>query len=125
MFETGFDKNKNLLRVVFSGHVDGEEAKQCTEQMALLFSETKRGFRLLTDLTGLERMDGACVPFIRKSMDLCNKYGVRTVIRVIPDPHKDIGFNILSLFHYRHEIQIVTCETLAEAMKALAGEGGA
>jgi hypothetical protein len=40
---------------------------------------------------------------------------------VIPDPRKDIGFNILSLFHYRHDIHIVTCETLEEAKRALAG----
>ena len=123
MFETGFDKTKNLLRVRFCGHVDADEAKQCTEQMALLLSDATPGFRLLTDLTGLESMDTACVPFIRRAMDLCNKHGVSTVIRVIPDPHKDIGFNILSLFHYGHEIHIVTCENLAAAMQALAGEG--
>jgi anti-anti-sigma regulatory factor len=125
MFETGFDKTKDLLRVAFAGHVDREEAKQCTEQMALLLPDTKPGFRLLTDLTSLETMDTACAPFIRKSMDLCNEHGVRTVIRVIPDPHKDIGFNILSLFHYRQEIHIVTCETMAEATKVLENERGA
>lgn len=125
MFETGFDKTKNLLHVAFSGHVDREEAKQCTEEMALLFSDTKPGFRLLTDLTNLETMDIACVPFIKKVMDLSNKNGVRTVIRVIPDPHKDIGFNILSLFHYRREIHIVTCESMAEATKVLENESGA
>jgi len=54
-------------------------------------------------------------------MDLLNKQGVSTVVRVIPDPRKDIGFNILSLFHYRPDVQIVTCETLEEAMKVLAG----
>jgi hypothetical protein len=43
------------------------------------------------------------------------------VVRVIPDPQKDIGLNILSLFHYRRRVRIVTCKTLAEAMKALAG----
>jgi hypothetical protein len=43
------------------------------------------------------------------------------VVRVIPDPHKDIGLNILSLFHYRRGVRIVTCETLEEAMRALVG----
>jgi len=47
--------------------------------------------------------------------------GVELVVRVIPDPHKDIGFNILSLFHYRRRVRIVTCPTLEEAMKALEG----
>jgi hypothetical protein len=120
MIEVGFDKTRNLLRIAFSGHVDAEEAKRSNDQMTALFSATKPGFRLLTDLTGLETMDRACVPFIRESMDLLNKHGVGNVVRVIPDPHKDIGFNILSLFHYRHDIRIATCKTLEEAMKALA-----
>jgi hypothetical protein len=54
-------------------------------------------------------------------MDLCNKHGIEMVVRVIPDPQKDIGLNILSLFHYRRRVRIVTCKTLAEAMRALAG----
>ena len=35
------------------------------------------------------------------------------------DPRKDIGLNILSLFHYGRGVQIVSCETLEEAMEAL------
>ena len=37
--------------------------------------------------------------------------------RVMPDPHKDIGLNILSQFHYGPEIQIATFETLADALQ--------
>lgn len=121
MFETAFDKAKNLLRINFWGHVTADEAKQGTDQLVGFLAETKAGFRLLTDLTGLETMDRACVPFITNSMDLFSKKGVAMVVRVIPDPHKDIGFTILSLFHYRHDIQIVTCHTLEEAMRALDG----
>jgi hypothetical protein len=123
MFETGLDKTRNLLQISFSGHVDADEAKRCTDQVALLLTEVKQGFRLLTDMTGLESMEAACVPFIRSSMDMCNKQGVAVIARVIPDPHKDIGFSILSLFHYRHNLRIVTCETLEEAMKALENWG--
>jgi hypothetical protein len=53
-------------------------------------------------------------------MDLLNKRSVSKVVRVIPDPQKDIGLNILSLFHYRRGLPIVTCETMDEAMAALA-----
>jgi anti-anti-sigma regulatory factor len=120
MFETGFDKSKNLMHVGFSGHVTADEAKKCTEELAILVAETKPGFRLLTDMTGLEKMDTACIPFIRESMDLFNKHGVGTVVRIIPNPHKDIGFSILSLFHYRHDLHIITCKTLEEATKVLA-----
>jgi anti-anti-sigma regulatory factor len=121
MFETAFDKPNNLLRMTFSGHVTADEAKQGTDELADHLVETESGFRLLTDLTGLEAMDTECVPYIRSSMDILNKKGVAMVVRVIPDPQKDIGFKILSLFHYGHDVQIVTCESLEEAMRALAG----
>jgi hypothetical protein len=41
------------------------------------------------------------------------------VVRVIPDPHKDIGLNILSQFHYGPQIKLATFESLAEALSAL------
>jgi len=41
------------------------------------------------------------------------------VVRVIPDPHKDIGLNILSQFHYGPQIKLATFESLAEAFSAL------
>jgi hypothetical protein len=66
-------------------------------------------------------MDLTCVPYIKRMMDVCNKKGVELVVRVIPDPQKDIGLNILSLFHYRRRVRIVTCQTLAEAKKVLEG----
>ena len=64
----------------------------------------------------------AFVPFNpQRIMSLClNKKGIEMVVRVIPDPRKDIGLNILSLFHYRRGLRILTYETLDEAMKALA-----
>ena len=119
MFEAEFDKSKNLLRIAYTGRIEAIEVKKCLEQLQSLAPELTSGFRLLTDLTALETMDTAAVPYIRQMMDLCNQTGVALVVRVIPDPHKDIGLNILSLFHYRHDLRIVTCETLAEAMEVL------
>jgi hypothetical protein len=40
-------------------------------------------------------------------------------VRVIPDPTKDIGFNILARFHYRRNPRITNCETMMEAAKLL------
>jgi hypothetical protein len=60
------------------------------------------------------------VPYIERMMDLFNKKGVEMVVRVIPDPYKDIGLNIMSLFHYPRRVHIVTCETLEEAREVLA-----
>jgi hypothetical protein len=64
-------------------------------------------------------MDLDCVPPLEGLMDLCRQAGVAMVVRVIPDPHKDIGFNILSVFHYPRRVKIVTCETMEEAQSAL------
>jgi len=92
---------------------------RCEERVRSLLVELEPGFRLLSDLTELESMDIECLPSIKRTMDLCNKTGVHTVIRVIPDPKKDIGLNILSLFHYERRVHIVTCETLKEAKASL------
>ena len=119
MVKAEADKAKNLLRITYGQHVGPEETKRCAEAVQLLVGDLQPGFRLLTDLSGLEAMDLACVPHIKKMMDLCNKKGVDTVVRVIPDPHKDIGFNIMSLFHYRRRVRIVTCEKLEEAIRVL------
>ena len=121
MFQVGVDESKNLLKITYAQHVGAEDTKRVEEQIPPLLSGVRPGFRLLTDLSGLDSMDLACVPYIKRMMDLCNKKGVEVVVRVIPDPHKDIGLSILSLFHYRRRVRIVTCATLEEAMKALEG----
>ena len=57
-----------------------------------------------------------------KIMDALAEKGVASVSRVIPDPHKDIGLNILSQFHYGPEIKIATFETLADALQSMAAQ---
>jgi hypothetical protein len=121
MFETQLDKSTNLLRIAYSGRVSVDETKLAADQLQLLLPDLKPGFRLLADLTALEVMDVGSVPYLRLMMDLCNKGGVKTIVRVIPDPRKDIGLNILSLFHYGQNVQITTCQTLQEALQILAG----
>ena len=67
-------------------------------------------------------MDVACAPHIEKAMDLCNEKGASIVVRVIPDPTRDIGLQIMSVFHYDGRVRIVTCTTLAEAEEILRTE---
>jgi hypothetical protein len=55
-------------------------------------------------------------------MDALAEKGVASVTRVMPDPHKDIGFNILSQFHYGPEVQIETFQTLADALQNIAAK---
>jgi anti-anti-sigma regulatory factor len=120
MYFITIDEGTNLLTIRFTGQVDAEQAQRGVTDCEIATKKLRPGFRLLTDLSGLEQMDLACVPHIKRVMDLCDKAGVELVVRVIPDPHKDIGFNILSLFHYAKRVRIVTCETLEEAKKILA-----
>jgi anti-anti-sigma regulatory factor len=121
MTATRIDKISNVLKLSFTGEVKVVEARQALQEIERLVAELQPGFRLLTDLTGLNLMEQDCVPEISRTMDLMNQKGVSLVVRVIPDPHKDIGFNIMSLFHYRHGLRIVTCDTMEQAEKVLAG----
>ncbi len=120
MFHAKASKRKNLLHVRYSGRVSPKDTQNYAAELPAALDKLEAGFRLLTDMSALKEMDIACVPHIKAMMDLCNKKGVSLVVRVIPDPHKDIGMNILSPFHYRRNVRIVTCETIAEAMKVLA-----
>ena len=77
------------------------------------------GFRMLTDLSNLESMDEACAPYLGEIMDLCKFREMKKVARVIPDPRKDIGFALISRFHYGPNIQSSTHANLADAIQSL------
>jgi len=114
------DVTKNQLVVHFRGDVDPACLRACVDEIATHLPNLAKGFKILTDLSNLTSMDPLGVSELRRMMDLCRKSGAGTVARVIPDPAKDIGFNILSLFHYRDKVHVLTFQTLAEAEKALA-----
>jgi hypothetical protein len=119
VFEVDVDAPKNLIRVIYSQAVSSEDARLAAERFEQMLPQLKPGFRLLTNMTALDSMDPGCLPHIRRVMDMCNKQGIDMVVRVIPDPRKDIGLNILSLFHYDRRVRIVTCETIEEAQKVI------
>jgi hypothetical protein len=113
------DPARNLLVIRYSGVVGAEETEKGLEDIRSGLSKLQSGFRLLGDLTELESMDVKCAPFVEKAMDMCNEKGASMVVRVIPDPHRDIGLQIMSIFHYGGDVQIMTCQTLAEADEIL------
>jgi len=119
MIKFEVDQPRNRLVIRYSGSVLPEETEEGLEQIRSGLAQLRTGFHLLADLTDLERMDVKCAPFIEKAMDLCNEKGAAMVVRVIPDPHRDIGMQIMSIFHYRGNTQIFTCETLAQAKEIL------
>jgi len=110
---------RNLVVVRFRGHVGPSDVRRYLEEARAALTDIQPGFRLLADLTDLETMDVSCAPYIRQAMDLFNEKGITAVVRVIPDPTLDIGLQIMSLFHYGHDVRIITCATLEEAMRAL------
>jgi hypothetical protein len=110
---------ERLIKISWSGKVDSEEMRRCAEEMAVTAFKIQPGFRLLADMTDLESMDYAGAPFVSSVMDLCKAREVEHVIRVIPDPHKDIGLNIMSYFHYGPEVSVTVCQNLSDAMQLL------
>jgi len=119
MFQVETDKSKNLLTLTFSGHITQPETHRWKDEIKTRLADLHPGFKLLADLTRMDAMDFACAPDIEAVMELCNRAGISKVVRIIPDPSKDIGLNIMSLFHYRRGVTIVTCETMEEALGAL------
>ena len=119
MYSVEIDRSKRLLVISALQRVTAEEAKLVSQRVRELLHDVAPGFRVLADFRWLESMDPAAAPHVAKIMDTLAEKGVSSVTRVMPDPHKDIGLNILSQFHYGPEIQIAAFETLADALQSL------
>jgi anti-anti-sigma regulatory factor len=115
MIKLEADPSKNLLTIRYAGSVGPGEVERGLDDVRAGLAQLESGFRLLADLSELQSMDVACAPFIEKAMDMCNEKGASMVVRVIPDPHRDIGLQIMSIFHYDSNVLIINCETLDEA----------
>ncbi len=109
-----------VITMSFAHHVDAAEMRSCLDQLTGFLGDMQPGFSLLTDLTNLVLMDPGCASDLGTIMELCNMRGIKTVIRVIPDSRKDIGFTLLSHLHYRPEVEVITVENLADAIPLLA-----
>lgn len=119
MFLLTINRPKQLLHLSFIGQVRVEELAESREELVRLLAELSPGFRLLTDLGRMEFMDLDCAAEVGDMMELCDQKGVELVVRVIPDERKDIGLNILSLFHYQSQPRTFTCESMVEAAELL------
>jgi len=119
MYSVEPDRSKQLLVISAAGRVTKKEVESVALRVREMMKEITPGFRVLTDFRWLERMDPAAAVPLAEIMDTLAEKAVAAVVRVIPDPHKDIGLNILSQFHYGPQIKLVTFESLAEALSAL------
>jgi hypothetical protein len=107
--------------MAFHGVVTARDLQTRVDELPALLTTVGPGFSLVTDLTDLELMDLDTVPAITRVMDLCLQAGVKQIVRIIPDPAKDIGFHLLSMTHYRGRVPISTCATRAESDTLLQG----
>jgi hypothetical protein len=120
MFSIEASDDERLLKINWLGRVDSDELRRCADEFGVTASKMRPGFRVLVDMTNLEWMDYAGAPYIGMVMDLCVAKQVEHVVRVIPNPRKDIGLNIMSYLRYGSKVRVTICENLAEAMQRLA-----
>ena len=122
MYAVELDQSKRLLAISAVQRVTAEEVKAVAQRVRELLQDVTPGFRVLVDFRWLESMDSAAAPHLAKIMETLTEKGVASVARVVTDPRKDIGLNILSQFHYGPEIKIATFETLADALQSMAAQ---
>ena len=113
------NKSKQLLYLSFIGTVRPEDFQPGRKDVAVELAGLSPGFHYLVDLTDLEFMALDCMTELGQLMEFIGQSGVGLVVRVIPDPSKDIGMNILTVFHYPQSLPVVTCQNLNEAVRAL------
>ncbi len=119
MFLVALNKPRQLLHLSYIQHVTPEELRAGYEDVRAMAADLKPGFRLLADFGRLDSMDLACRTELGRFMELADQSGVGLLVRVIPDPGKDIGLDILMLFHYRNRPRMVNCKNMAEAAEKL------
>jgi hypothetical protein len=119
MFLVTSNKLKQLLHLSYIQRVKPEELRRGMEDLKALLADLSPGFHLLVDLSRLESMESDCAKEIGLTMEMFDRSGVALVVRVIPDPSKDIGMNILTAFHYTRRPRIVTCKHITEVADAL------
>jgi anti-anti-sigma regulatory factor len=122
MYSVELDRSKRLLVITAAQRVTGEEVQAIARRVRELLHDVPPGFHVLADFRWLESMDSAAARHIAEIMDALAEKEVASVTRVMPDPHKDIGLNILSQFHYGPDVTITTFETLADAVHSIAAK---
>ena len=122
MYAVELDRSKRLLVISAARKGTAEEANTAAQRIREVLQDVAPGFRVLADFRWLESMDSAAARHIAEMMDALAEKNVASVTRVMPDPHKDIGLNILSQFHYGANVKIATFETLVDALQNIAAE---
>src|SRR5947207_2025451 len=99
MYSVESDRSKRLLVISAAGRVTKKEVESVALRIREMMKEVTPGFRVLTDFRWLERMDPAAAVPLAEIMDALAEKDVAAVVRVVPDPHKDIGLNKIGRAH--------------------------
>jgi hypothetical protein len=122
MYAVELDQSKRLLVISGVQRVTADQAKLAAQRVRELLQDVEPGLRVLADYRWLDSMDPAAAPHVAEIMDALAEKRLASVTRVFPDPHKDIGLNILSQFHYGPDVTITTFDTLADALQYIAAK---
>ena len=122
MFVVEIDSSRRFVVISVAGHVTVKEVRETAQRVRDVLANAEPGFVALADFRWLDSMATGAAEFIAEIMDAFVAKKVSAVVRVMPDPHKDIGLNILSQFHYGPEVRLLTFETLADAVTSIAGD---
>ena len=117
--EVQVNPEKQLLTLSYSQRVDVEDMERGVQEIKDALTKMQPGFRVLNNLSALEVMEPGCAEYIVEIMKACNAKQIGAVVRIIPDPTKDIGFSIMSRFHYSPEVELRIYDNLADAVKSL------
>lgn len=117
MYKIKINTLHNTIFITLGDVFNIQEAKEILERITEITPKLKKGFKLLTDLSSLKEIETGAQHFIEETMTLLNRQGIAKIIRIIPDPAKDIGFNIMSLFHYSKDVKINTYKSFKELVE--------
>jgi hypothetical protein len=119
MISYSIDDSGRIVTLSYSHHVTPREVQDCLDGFRDRTEHLQSCFVVLADLTNLDSMDPDCADGLGAFMELASESGMTVALRVIPDPSKDIGLNLISQFHYRKPVRTYTLPNLAEALKVL------
>jgi hypothetical protein len=117
--EAAVDVARNLLRTRYTGHPTTPDLEAGVAKIRAALRQLKPGFTILADWSKIEGMELDSVPYVAEIMEMARTHGVALIVRVLPEPSKDIGINILSATRLGGFARIVTADDLEEAERLI------
>jgi hypothetical protein len=117
--EANVDVSRNVLRTLYAGRLSKLDMESAMTTVKSAMERLQPGFTILADWSHIEAIELDCVPCIAEIMEFARERGAALIVRVLPEPEKDIGINILSIVHLRGTARTVTADNLEEAERLI------